>query len=33
MLLLMIYIDSVTHFVGIARKNGHYDDSKIKATC
>ena len=21
------YIDSVTHFVGIARKNGHYDDS------
>ena len=21
------YIDSVTHFVGIARKNGHYDDN------
>ena len=21
------YIDSVTHFVSIARKNGHYDDS------
>ena len=22
------YIDSVTHFVGNARKNGHYDDSQ-----
>ena len=27
------YIDSVTYFVGIARKNGQYDDSLIKATC
>ena len=23
---LFLYIRSVTHFVGIARKNGHYDD-------